>query len=87
MKKVAGYFLSVLSIYFFVVLIAQLYNLLFLKEIDNQNPGYKAGYYFGSFLFLALFFWLSYKLFKYSGKLIAYKKKSNEVDEIGKDKP
>lgn len=85
MKKAIGHFLRILSILFFIILIAQLYNLLFIKEVDNPEPGYKAGYYFGSFLFLALFFWLGYKLFKYSGKLIAYKKATNEVDDIGKD--
>lgn len=85
MKKVIGHFLRILSIIFFITLIAQLCNLLFIKEIDNQEPGYKAGYYFGSFLVLALFFWLSYKLFKYGGKLIVYKKVTGEVDEIGKD--
>lgn len=85
MKNAIGHFLRILSILFFIILIAQLYNLLFIKEVDNPEPGYKAGYYFGSFLVLALFFWLSYKLFKYGGKLIASKNVTNQVDEIGKD--
>jgi len=85
MKKGIGHFLRMLSIIFFIILIAQLYNLLFIKVIDNQDPGYKMGYYFGGILVLALFFWLSYRLFKFGGKLIAYKKITNEVDDIGKE--
>lgn len=85
MKKVLGYFLRILSIYFFIVLIVQTFNTIFIKEVENQDPGYKTGYYFGAFFVLVLFFWLTYKLFRYSGKLIAYKKIINEVDDIGKD--
>lgn len=87
MKKTVGYFIRILSVFFFIVLIIQVFNVLFIDQVKNEEVAFKVGYYFGAFLILALFSWLFYKLFRYSGKLIAYKKVSNQVDEIGKDNP
>lgn len=85
MRKVTGYFLRIFSISFFIVLIILLFNVLFVKEVENQDSAFKMGYYFGAFLILTLFSWLLYKLFKYSGKFIASNKVTNQVNEIGKD--
>lgn len=86
MKKTVGYFFRFLSVFFFIILIFQVFKVLFFDKLENEEVAFKVGYYFGAFLILALFSWLLYKFFKYSGKLIAFKNVTNQVDEIGNDK-
>lgn len=85
MTKAVGYFLRIFSVFFFMILIVQVFKVLFIDEVEKEETAFKVGYYFGAFLITALFSWLCYKMYKFSGKLIASKKVSNEVDDIGKD--
>nr|WP_294937069.1 hypothetical protein [uncultured Flavobacterium sp.] len=85
MGKIIGYFLRIISILFFIVLAFGVINSLRNEELENQDSAYIFGYLLGTFLGLGLLGLLNYLLFKFSGKLIAYKKVKNELDDIGKD--
>ena len=69
---------------FFIILAFGVINSLREEELENQDSAYIFGFLLRTFLGLGLLGLLNYLLFKFSGKLISYKKVINEIEDIGK---
>lgn len=69
--KIVGYFLKGLSLFFFVVVILSVSStLLQIDEYKKEGTSFIMGYLFGIVFVVAIFGWMTYKLFQYSNRLI-----------------
>lgn len=86
MKKIIGYLLNILSlVLFFILALGFLKNIFSEEAFENGLPGF-FGFLVSSVLFIGLFMWLNFHLFKYSKKLIGRSNKmKSEIDAIGKE--
>ena len=75
-----------MSFYFMLVIILFVYN-LFLEELPNDviSSEEKTGYKIGQVVVVVLAVFLTFKLFKFSNKLILKSNSKNEVKTIGKE--
>ncbi len=78
MKKTVFFALQLLSFFLFLVLLMGVYGVIKDVAVSNQEIAFKFGYCFGAVLILSLFFWLNFKLLRFTSKKLQSKIEDNE---------